>query len=219
MYGKGKIVAGSSTKLNPKVPNRAGENEDYNLTEDVNQGPHGGKGKTNPSPAFGQNSDNMGEKDELIGISGGHQDPYRARGSDFANGRTSADVGTGQGSGATWESRDGGNKNELVGLDGNQCSPRDAEDDGMGEHGSGTPVPGDRAARVDANFKINRNSGEARGSTGEVGIAEFIDLQEGYIRSSASRTPVDEVPEASAVRIPSAKSAGSKGGRVARDLK
>jgi hypothetical protein len=210
------VAGGSPAKANPKVPNRASENESYSLVEDVNAGPHGApKGK--PSPGHMQNSNEMGQKNELVGVNGNLQDPYRAKGSDWADGKTSADAGHGQGSGATWENRDGGGKNQLCDDSENQGGPRFIEDDGCGDSGAGTPVPGNRAARVAANFSVSRNDGESRSDGGEVGIPQSINLQTGYI-VGGDVSVVDEVPQFN-VNIPSAKSSGFKSGRVARDLK
>jgi hypothetical protein len=211
-----KVVAGKGTKVDPKKPNRAWENESYELVENVNQGPAGArKGKV--MGGHNQTSDNMAEKNQLIGIDGAKQDPYRAEGSDWPDGKTSADADHGQGGGATYENPNGGGKNELVIDSENQCGPRHVEDDGSGEHGAGTPVPGNRAARVASNFPIDWNDGESRSDGGEISIWQSVDLQTGHI-VGGEQTRVMDVPDFN-VHIPSAKSAGSKSGRVARDLK
>lgn len=209
-----KTVAGSSTKLNPKREVRSEENADYSLRENVNQGPAGArKGKV--SGGGNQNTSEMAGKNELVGVNGNQQDPYLAKGSDFPDGKTSADAEHGQGGGATWENPNSGNKNQLVGDSQNQCGPRFAEDDGPGQHGSGTPVPGDRAARVKANFPISNNDGESRSDGGEIAIWQSIDLQTGHI-VGGEQTVVDEVPQFN-VSIASYKGGSGKAGRVARD--
>jgi hypothetical protein len=210
------VAGGSPAKANPKVPNRASENESYNLVEDVNAGPNGArKGKV--SAGHNQTADSVAGYNELIGIDGNQQDPYRAKGSDWPDGKTSADAGHGQGSGADYESPNGGEKNRLIDDSQNQCGPRFIEDDGPGQYGSGTPVPGNRAARVAANFSIDRNDGESRSDGGESGIPQSIDLQTGYI-VGGDQTVVREVPQFN-VSIGTKKSAGYKSGRVAKDLK
>lgn len=137
----------------------------------------------------------MAEKNELITVDGAHQDPYKAKGSDFEDGKTSADAGHGQGGGATHESPNGGFKDMLVRDSENQCGPRHAEDDGAGAHGSGTPVPGDRGARVAANFPVKTNDGESRlDSPSKSGIPQYLNLQKGCIEGGA-QTVVGEVPQ------------------------
>src|SRR5271168_4579400 len=187
-----KNVAGKGSIVNPKKPHYS-EDQGYDLVEKVNQGPSGAK-KGKVSAGHNQTSDNMAEKNQLVGINGNHQDPYRAEGSDWPDGKTTADADHGQGGGATYENPNGGNKNQLIAEAENQCGPRHAEDDGCGEHGAGTPVPGNRASRVGMNFPVDTNDGESRSDGGEMGIWQSVDLQTGHI-VGGEQTVVDEVPE------------------------
>jgi hypothetical protein len=208
-----KIVAGPGAVYNPKQPHYS-EDQGYELVEKVNQGPSGAA-KKKVSAGHNQNSDDMGGKDELVGINGNHQDPYMAKGSDWPDGKTSVDADHGQGGGATYENPNGGNKNQLITDSENQCGPRHAEDDGPGEHGAGTPVPGNRAVRVAANFRVETNDGESRSDGGEMGIWQSVDLQTGHI-VGGEQTVVDEVPQFN-VTIAAYKGGSGRAGRVARD--
>jgi len=194
-----KNIAGSSKHpVDPKKPAYKAEGASgYSPAEDVNQGPHGGrKGKVTPD--HGQSSDAMGEKDRLMSWTENQKDPYRAKPEDFKEGHK-VEARHGQSSGAEELDRDASDtpqKNKLAMESENQCGARHVEDDGPGEHGSGTPVPGDRNSRVASNFKIEQNDGESEGDTGEVGIPTYVNLQTGHIEGG-KQTRVGEVPEAS----------------------
>lgn len=209
-----KPVAGKGSIVNPKKPHYS-QDQGYDLVEQVNQG-LSGAAKKKVSAGHNQNSDDMGGKNELVGIHGNHQDPYLAEGSDWPDGKTSADADHGQGGGATYENPNGGNKNELVACGENQCGPRHAEDDGCGPHGSGTPVPGNRAARVGENFKVEMNDGESRSDGGETGIWQSVDLQTGYV-VGGEVSVVDEVPQFNVTIAAYGGRGSGKAGRVARD--
>jgi len=182
------------SKLDPEKPAYKPEGASgYSPAEDVNQGPHGGrKGKV--APDHGQSSNDMGEKDRLMSWTENQKDPYRAKPEDFKDGHK-VEARHGQSSGAEELNSDTPQKNKLAMLEENQCGPRYVEDDGPGEAGSGTPVPGDRNARVAANFKIEQNDVESEGDTGEIGIGTMVDLQTGAIEGGHKQTRVGEVPE------------------------
>lgn len=129
----------------------------------------------------------MAGKNELVPVNGGLRDPYQVMGSDFPDGKTSADAGHGQGS-------DGPGKNELVACAENQCGPRFVEDDGCGASGAGTPVPGNRGARVSANFSVGTSAGEGGSAPSGSSIPQMIDLSSGYI-GGGEQTRVKEVPQ------------------------
>jgi len=189
------VAGGSKHPVDPKKPAYKPEGASgYSPVEDVNQGPHGGrKGKV--TPFHGQSSDEMGEKDRLMSWTENQKDPYRAKPEDFKDGHA-VEARHGQSSGAEELDSDTPQKNQLAMQSENQCGPRHVEDDGYGESGSGTPVPGDRNARVAANFKIEQNDGESEGDTGEIGIPTYVNLQTGHIEGG-KQTRVKEVPEAS----------------------
>lgn len=205
-------VAGSSTSaVDPKKPAyRGAGSSGYEPEEKINGGMGGGRsGKV--SPFHGQNADGSGEKNDLVPQTSGQKDPYQARGSEFPVKRVPAK--NGQSSSGDKGFSSGGN--ELARWTSGQESPRTAEDDGMGDHGSGTPVPGNRAGRIAASFPIDVSDGESNSDTGQISIPESVNLQTGHVEGSGSRTPVDEVPE-SKTSISSASSsvnrkAGLKG--------
>lgn len=217
-------VAGPGSTVNPKRPAyKADKSSGYDPAEDVNQGPHGGK-KGKVTPALGQSSgavdyDNeTAEKNRLISWTENQQDPYRAKGDDFTDKKVVAE--TGQSTGAEWPTSDSPQKNKLAMESENQCGARHVEDDGPGEYGSGTPVPGDRNSRVAANFKIEQNDGESEsGDTGEVGIGTMVNLQTGAIEGGHSQTIVGEVPEDSVTISGSSPFKYSDAGAVQADLK
>lgn len=117
-------------------------------------------------------------KNELVSQTAEQKDPYRVRSSDFAGGKTPANVGTGQGS-------DGGEMNQLCAQSGNLIGPRHTEDDG-----SLTPVPGDRAARVSSNFKSAKAAAEGT----KVDLSTNVNLETGKVEGGYQFTPVKEVP-------------------------
>ena len=188
------------SKLDPKKPAYKPEGASgYSPAEDVNQGPHGGrKGKVTPfhgqSSGAADSNNETGEKDRLMSWTENQQDPYRAKGEDFEDGHKVA-ARHGQSTGAEKLNSDTPEKNRLAMQSENQCGTRYVEDDGPGEAGSGTPVPGDRNARVAANFKIEQNDGESEGDTGEIGIGTHVNLQTGAIEGGHKQTRVGEVPE------------------------
>lgn len=183
--------AGSSTSVvDAKKPAyRGAGSSNYMPEEKINGGMGGGK-KGKVSGFHGQNSDGSGEKDNLVPQTVGQKDPYEARGSDWPVKRVSPFSGQGAG-----EAGSSSGKNELARYNENQEGPRHVEDDGSGDCGSGTPVPGNRAGRVAAAFSVGVSMGESNSDTGEIGIAESVNLQTGYIEGGSSRTYVDEVPE------------------------
>lgn len=185
-------VAGSSESVvDPKSPAYRGAGASgYKPEEKINGGMGGGrKGKV--TPFHGQSADSSGEKNDLVPQAPQQKDPYQARASEFPVKRVPAKNGQSSAGEAGFSS----GKNELARYTSGQESARTVEDDGIGEFGSGTPVPGNRAARVQASFPISVNDGESNSDTGEISIAESVNLQTGYLECSGSRTPVDEVPE------------------------
>lgn len=205
-------VAGStSSVVEPKSPAyRGAGSSGYKPEENVNGGMGGGK-KGKVSPFHGQSSDGSGEKNDLVPQTVGQKDPYQARGSDFSVTRATA----GNGQSGAGEAGFSSGHNELARYSTGQESPRTMEDDGMGDHGSGTPVPGNRAGRIASVFSVGVSDGESNSDTGEIGISESVNLQTGHVEGSGSRSGVDEVPE-SKVSIGSASSsvnrkAGLKG--------
>ena len=203
-------VAGAGSDVDPKKPvNRYASG--YTPEEKVNDGPRGGR-KGGVAPFHGQNSDASGEHNDLIPQTSEQKDPYRARGADFPVKRVAAFTGQDGAGEAGFSS----GKNELARYTSGQEGPRTVEDDGMGEHGSGTPVPGDRGSRVASAFSIGVSKGESNSDTGEIGIAEMVDLQTGYIVGGSSRTQVDEVPE-DKVTIGAAPSRNMKAGMTKKN--
>lgn len=200
-------VAGAGSDVDPKKPvyrNASG----YTPEEKVNDGPRGGR-KGGVTPFHGQNSDASGEHNDLVPQSSEQKDPYRARGSDFQVKRATA----GNGQSGAGEAGFSSGKNELARYTSGQEGARTAEDDGMGEFGSGTPVPSDRGSRVASAFPIQVSKGESNSDTGEIGISEMVDFQTGHIVGGGSRTPVDEVPEEK-ISIGAAPSRNMKAGLV-----
>lgn len=179
-------VAAKGSVVDPKKPVYRNASS-YTPAENVNAAPSGGK-KGKITPGHGQTADEMGTKNTLVPMSLEAKDPYRAKGSDFPV--KNANAATGQS--GTHGMAEG--MNDLVDYSQNQCGPRHAEDDGPGSYGSGTPVPGDRGSRVAASFPITQNPGESDSDTGEISIAEMVDLQTGYI-AAGSQSRVKEVPE------------------------
>ena len=185
-------VAGSSASVvDPKAPAyRGAGSSGYKPEENINGGMGGGrKGKV--TPFHGQTSDGSGEKNDLVPQTTGQKDPYQARAAEFPVKRVPAKNGQSSSGEAGFSS----GKNELARYTSGQEGPRTIEDDGVGEYGSGTPVPGNRAAGVASAFPISVNDGESNSDTGQISIAESVNLQTGYLECSGSRTPVDEVPE------------------------
>lgn len=179
-------VAGAGSEIDPKKPvNRYASG--YQVEEKVNAGPSGGK-KGKVAAFHGQNSDGSGEKDDLVPQTSEQKDPYHAKPSEFpvkaVNARTGQSGAYGLSSGY----------NELATYGANQEGPRYAEDDGPGEYGSGTPVPGNRGARVASGFIIEVNKGESNSDTGEIGIMESVNLQTGHIEGGSGGV-VQYVPE------------------------
>lgn len=180
-------VAGAGATGDPKKPAYRSASG-YSVHEEVNSGFPGGK-KGKAGEFGGQTSDDMAPRNDLVGQTYEQKDPYAARGADFPV--KHVDARTGQ----SGEHGFSSGHSELVMYSENQCGPRYAEDDGEGEFGSGTPVPGDRASRVASGFPIEINKGESSSETGEIGIAEMVDLQTGYIVGGGSVTRYQEVPE------------------------
>jgi hypothetical protein len=179
-------VAGRGSNIDPKKSSNRNASG-YDPHEKVNEGPNGGK-KGKSMPGHGQNSDAPDAKDSLVPQVLEQRDPYKAKPTDFPVKNVMA--ATGQ-SGAHGFAE---GHNELASYTENQCGPRFAEDDGMGQHGSGTPVPGNRGERVAANFPIKINDGEGSSDTTEMGIAVSVNLMTGRIEGgSVSR--VYEVPQ------------------------
>jgi len=207
--GKKPPVAGAGSNVDSKKPAYRGASG-YTLEEKVNDGPRGGrKGKV--SPFHGQNSDAAGEHDNLTPQTSEQKDPYRASGSDWPVKRVAA----GNGQDGAGDAGFSSGKNELARYTTGQEGPRTVEDDGMGEHGSGTPVPADRSSRVASAFPVQISKGESNSDTGEIGIAEMVDFQTGYI-VGPSTTVVDEVPEAK-VSIGAPPSRNMKAGLVKKN--
>jgi len=143
----------------------------------------------------GQNADKMGVKDSLVSIAANQTNPYDAKARDFPDGKTSADARHGQGSGASWENRDAGGKDDLVKLNDNQEGPRNAEANMEGGNAIDDSMS-ERAQMVARNFPIERNRGESSSSAQSPMLAESIDKLEGRIKVSGySATCVDEVPD------------------------
>lgn len=131
-----------------------------------------------------QNSDEMGGKDQLVNLGMNQGSPRNAVASDFPDGKTSASVGTGQGSNSDYEG--------LVPQNKNQEGPQHTEDGTSSTNDS----MDEKASAVGANFKVSTNSGESSNKAVTPSIPESVDLLSGDITSSGySQTRVKEVPD------------------------
>lgn len=201
-------VAGGSSITPVEPVYRTASN--YKPVERVNAAPGGGKKSSGkPITSLGQGSYDQGQKDKLVDQFLNQRDPYRVTGDDFSV--KSASEFHGQGG----EHGTAVGKNDLAILSDHQEGARCVEDDGYGPHGSGTPVPGNRGARVAAAFPIGVSKGESNEDTGEVKISESVNLQTGYLEDGA-QTRVMEVPE-DKLSIGTYKNPGRWAGLEARD--
>jgi hypothetical protein len=139
----------------------------------------------------GQNSNDLGEQDKLVSIAKNQTNPYLAKASDWPDGKSPADVGTGQGSGATWESPKSGGYDSLVMQNKNQMGPRHAE---TTESSAMNDSMDERKAAVAAGFKVSTNKGESESKPSAESIPESIDLLTGKISCAGYKaSPVGEV--------------------------
>lgn len=114
----------------------------------------------------------MAEHNELVPQTVGQKDPYRATASEFTVGNPSSmSAGTAEG------------KNQLATQSGNQCSPRNAQDDGPGSSGYGTPSNWGKN-----DFKVGKNSGEGASSPSSVGGRESVNLATGRVEVSGYKS-------------------------------
>lgn len=180
-------MAGPGSAVDPTKPSYGDSNEPRVMPNSSMQGrmgevnPFGGQTTGSRFPGLDREG-----LDKLVDLNDAQSNPYVVTGDSFSP----VDADPALKGGAMWPSSKGAGHNELVDPTMIQCSPRTAEDDGMGAMGSGTPVPSRRGMKVDATFKPELSD---EGGMSLPGFTE-LDFQTGKLVAPGSRTPVDEVP-------------------------